>query len=264
MGSVPQTYNVPLTPEQINYAESAQWLALARQTAIDVRVATPAFLVSDMSAQQQTVEVQIALQERVRPPQGAAQWWDVPPVFNVPLILPRGGGFALTLPLKKGDEGLLVFCDTCFDLWWQNGQTKAPKAANVAAPSGSQIQLEVRRHHFWDCGFIPGMTSQPNVLSAWSATSAQLRTYDGTSGVVDVSDAGVKLTGHGATIDVTNTGVALIGPQVTVSNGGAVQSLITDAFYQYWVTSILPFLQGLGYTGPTPPTNSETTILKGQ
>ncbi len=200
-----------------------------------------------MSASQQTVSVQIALQERVRPPQGAAQWWDVPPVFQVPIIMPGGGGFSLTMPLKKGDEGLLVFCDTCFDNWWTSGQSNAPKAQNAQAPSGSQIQNEVRRHHFWDCGFLPKMRSLPNVLAGWSTSSAQLRSDDGV-----------------AVVDVAETGVTLTGTAVTAANGGAAQALVTDAFYQYWVTNILPFLQGKGYAGPLPPANSETTVLKGQ
>lgn len=250
MSTIPQNYPVPLTPSQLNYAESAQWLQLARQLSVDIRVATPAFLVEDMSAEQQTVSVQIALQERVRPAQGAAQWWDVPPVFQVPVVLPRGGGYALTLPLKKGDEGLLVFCDTCFDNWWLNGASNAPKAANAAAddpPSGSQQQLEVRRHHFWDCGFVPGMTSQPNRLSAYSASSAQLRNADAST-VVDVATGGVTLTGEA----------------VTAANGGTAQPLVTDGFYQWYLTNILPFLQSKGYVGPAPPSNSETTVLKGQ
>lgn len=247
MSSVPQTYPVPLTPEQLNYSDSAQWRQLARQLSADIRVATPAFLVEDMDAATQTVAVQVALQERVRPPQGPAQWWDLAPVFMVPVVLPSGGGFSLTMPLRKGDEGLLVFCDTCFDNWWRNGQTNAPKADNVDAPSGSQQQFVVCRHEYWDCGFVPGMRSQPSVLSGYSTSSAQLRTDDGA-----------------VYADVAAGGVTLRGPAVTASNGGAAQALVTDGFYQWYLTNVLPFLQGLGYTGPTPPANSETTILKGQ
>ncbi len=44
MSAIPQTYPVPLTPEQVNSAESSQWLQLARQLSVDIRVATPASL----------------------------------------------------------------------------------------------------------------------------------------------------------------------------------------------------------------------------
>ena len=99
---------------------------------------------------------------------------------------------------------MLVFCDTCFDLWWHNGQAGAPLAQNASmlgltAPSGSQRQLEVRRHHVHDCGFFPGMWSQPNVLSDYSTDSLQIRSDDGDT-VIDVSEAGVTVTGNTVTV----------------------------------------------------------------
>jgi hypothetical protein len=191
---------IGLTPSQLNYAEPSQWRQIVRQALDDVRCASPGFLVEDMSTTTQTVTVQVAIQERVRPASGPAQWWDVPPITNVPVVLPRGGGFAFTLPLKKGNEGLLVFCDTCFDNWWLNGQNGAPPAANVSTPSGSQRQFEVRRHYHHDCGFWPGMWSQPNVLPNYSADSLQIRTDDGTTTVVDVAQGGVTVTGAAVTL----------------------------------------------------------------
>ena len=110
-----------LTPSQVIAADSEQWRQAIRQALADTRCATPAFLTEDLDPTTQTVTVQISIQERVRTPTGP-QWWDTPPIIKVPIIVPRGGGYAVTLPLKKGDEGLLVFCDTCFDLWWHNGQ----------------------------------------------------------------------------------------------------------------------------------------------
>jgi hypothetical protein len=250
---------LPLTPSQLNYAESEQWKQIVKQALVNARVATPAFLTEDLGADQ-TVTVQIAIQERVRVLGAAPQWWDVPPIIKVPIVTPRGGGFSLTLPLKKGDEGLLVFCDTCFDYWWGYGQQNAPVAQNLTAkgltqPSGSQRQLEVRRHHVHDCGFIPGMWSQPHVLSNYSASSLQLRSDDGLT-VIDLASGTVTVTG-------TNVNVVASHANVNAS-GGTPQFLVTHAFYNYWVTNILPFLQGLGYVGPTPPGNSETTVLKGQ
>lgn len=246
MGTIPSGPPPGLTPTQVNSSEAAQWKQIVRQSLSDARVASPAFLTEDMDIAAQTVTVQVAIQERVRTAAGA-QWWDIPPITNVPIVVPRGGGFASTLPLRKGDEGLLVFCDTCFDNWWLHGQDNAPKAANVSNPSGSQTQFEVRRHYVHDCGFIPGIWSQKRLLSNYSADSLQHRTEDG-SVLVDVSTGGVRLK----------------GPSITADNGGETQALVTDAFYQWFSASILPFLRGLGYTGPNPPSNSETTILKGQ
>ncbi len=229
-----------LTPSQLNYSEPAQWRQIVRQELADLRCATTAFLTQDMNPTVQTVTVQIAIQERVRPANGPMQWYDIPPITNVPVVLPRGGGFSTTLPLKKGDAGLLVFCDTCFDNWWVNGQNAAPKAANVDVPSGSQRQLEVRRHHVHDCGFLPGMSNKVNALTNYSTTSMQVRADDG-SVVLDLSTAGVKITG-----------------------GGTALALVNDNFYQWYVANVQPFLVSKGYVGPPVPLDSETTILKGQ
>ncbi len=258
MATAPQPSALPqLTPSQVLKADVAQWLELAKQWSVDTRCATPAFLTQDMDPVTQTVTAQVAIQERVRTASGP-QWWDVPPIVMVPVVMLRGGGFVDTFPLKKGDEGLLVFCDTCFDLWWQNGQNNAPTAANVLAtaksagltptPSGSQRQNEVRRHYIHDCGFVPGMWSQPSKLSSYSTTSRQIRTDDGTTTVIDVSTAGVSIK----------------GATVTAADGGTAQALMTDTFYQYWVTNVLPFLTSKGFTGGPPPAGSETTVLKGQ
>lgn len=218
-----------LTPAQLNSADTTQWKQIIRQSLADTRVATPAFLVTPVDPVKQTVTVQIAIQERVRPRSGAAQWWDVPPIVNVPIVVPRGGGFSVTLPLQAGDEGLLVFCDTCFDNWWLNGQTSSPPAyqsSNTTEVSGTQRQFEVRRHHVHDCGFIPGMWSQPNVLTNYSTTALQIRNDDGTV-IYEVSDTQLTLTSPfteltgNVSVDAGATGSfsTPTGQTVTVQNG---------------------------------------------
>lgn len=215
-----------LSPEQVLRAQSAQWRQIVRQALDDTRCASPAFLTEDLDPATQTVTVQIAIQERVRTNKGPA-WTDLPIIIKVPVVLPRGGGFSLTLPLKKGDEGLLVFCDTCFDFWWKNGRTNSPVASGKTAPSGTQRQNEVRRHYVHDCGFIPGMCSQPSNLSAYSATSMQLRSDDGST-VIDVAGAAgtttvtdalssVALDGSGANLNASSINLTAEVGNVEVS-----------------------------------------------
>jgi len=239
-----------LTPFQLNYSEAEQFRQIVRQHGAELRVSIPAFLAEDLAADQ-TVTVQIAIQERVRTPAGA-QWWDLPPIQKVPIVIPRGGGFSVTLPLKKGDEGLLVFCDACFDFWWLNGKNDAPRAQNLdpgqSLPSGSQIQCGVVRHDFWDCGFIPGMFSQPNKLSNYSTTSLQIRSDDGNT-IIDVAETAVTVTAAHVNVE---------------SSGGTPLALMNDTFYQWYVANIQPFLVSKGYAGPGIPTGSETSVLKGQ
>jgi hypothetical protein len=225
------TQPTPLTPTQLNRSESAQWRQIVRQHGIDLRVMIPAFVTEDLGTQSpQTVTVQIAIQEQVRTPDGPA-WYDLPPIINVPIVIPRGGGFSITLPIKKGDEGMLVFCDTCFDFWWKNGQANAPRANNLnqyQSPSGSQISIGNHRHEFWDCGFIPGMYSQPNVLQNYSTDSLQVRSDDGAT-IIDVSESGVSITGLGVDISVASGGVNVTGSE-TVDGNLATSSGASGSF----------------------------------
>jgi hypothetical protein len=190
---------------------------------------------------------------------------DIPPIIKVPVVLPRGGGFSFTLPLKKGNEGLLVFCDTCFDLWWKHGQSSSPAPTLPAgtSSSGSQRQLEVRRHHVHDCGFIPGMCSQPNVLSNYSTTSAQLRSDDGTA-IIDVANSGITVTAVNVAVNAS-TAAQITSPNAHINAfGGVPQSLVTADWLLWFTTDIYPFLVSKGYTGPAEPVDSQTTVLKGQ
>ena len=244
-----------LSPSQVNQAQSEQWRQAIRQALADTRCASPAFLTEDLDPVTQTATVQIAIQERVRTAAGP-QWWDIPPIVHVPVLTPRGGGFAVTLPLKKGDEGLLIFCDACFDNWWVNGQANSPVAVNTRTSSGSQRQNEVRRHYIHDCGFLPCSTSQPNKLTDYSTASLQIRTDDGAT-TIDVSAI------DGVTITTDQT-VQLSAPVINADNGGTPLALMNDIFYQWYVANVQPFLVGKGYSGPPIPTGSETTILKAE
>jgi hypothetical protein len=240
-----------LSPLQLIRAQSTQWRQIVKQALTDARVASPAIATSDMDPATQTVSVQIAIQEKSQGPTGLITDETIIPIKMVPVAIPRAGGFAVTLPVKQGDEGLLIFCDACFDLWWQSG--------------GVQKQNEVRRHHVHDCGFFPGMCSQPNVLADYSTDSLQVRSEDG-SVVVDVSDDGVVTTVGSTKLAVSNDEVQATASSVVAANGGTAQALVTDAFYQWFVANVLPYLKTLTppYSGPNPPGNSETTILKGQ
>lgn len=217
--------------------------SLSRATAAGLRVALPG-IVKSFNSEQQTVEVDLAIQDRIKANMPALPGYNastgdiqIPTLLDVPIVIPRAGGFSLTFPIKPGDECLVIIGDMCINSWWQNG----------ASIGQGQIQESLRRHDLSDAFAILGPWSQPRVLPDYSITSAQLRTDDGTV-IINISEGGVTIT----------------APTVTVANGGAAQSLVTNAFYQWFVTEILPILQAPAYTpyvGSLPPTNSETTVL---
>lgn len=129
----------------------------------DLRVAAPG-IIKSFDASKQTVTVQLSIRERVNL-NGNVSHEDIPILVDVPIFMPRAGGYSMTLPVAAGDECLVVFGDSCMDAWWQSG--------------GVQNQMDRRRHDLSDGYAIVGIWSQPRVLSGYSANSAQIRTEDG-------------------------------------------------------------------------------------
>jgi phage baseplate assembly protein gpV len=111
---------------------------------------------------------------------------DLPLLVDVPVVLPRAGGFVLSFPVAAGDECLVVFSDTNMDAWWQAG--------------GVQNPVDRRRHALADGFAILGPWSQQRRLSSYSATATQLRNEAGT---VVVELAANTITVQAPTVNVT-------------------------------------------------------------
>lgn len=120
-------------------------------------------------------------------------WEDLPQLVDVPVVFPRAGGYVLTMPIKPGDECLVIFGDNCMDAWWQSG--------------GVQNQIDCRRHDLSDGYCIPGPWSQPRTIPNYSTSSAQLRTESGSSYIeLAGNDINIVAAGNikikGARIDI--------------------------------------------------------------
>jgi len=86
-------------------------------------------------------------------------------LVDVPISLPTVQGFHLTMPIKSGDECIIVFSDRCIDEWFIKG--------------GVQKQSEHRVHHLSDAFALIGVNSKPNVISNYNANDAELRNTAG-------------------------------------------------------------------------------------
>ena len=91
----------------------------SRASANKLRVAVPG-IIESFDPGEQTVTVRVAIREKVLL-DGDEKWVDIPLLLDVPIVIPRAGGYCLTLPVQKGDECLVVFGDMCIDAWWQSG-----------------------------------------------------------------------------------------------------------------------------------------------
>jgi hypothetical protein len=224
--------------------EGALW-----QWACRLRSAIPGIVVS-FDPDKQTCVVQPAIQELVLlPPPATPQnsnpdsTQNIPtsvsiePLQDVPIIMMRVPGWSITLPITEGAECLLIFADSCIDGWWQNG--------------GVNAQFDRRRHDLSDAMALFGPWSQPSALENYSTDSLQIRSDD-----------------QSVVVDLRSGKVTIAAPTVEIKEaGGTSQPLVTADWLTFFNTDILPFLQSKGYTGPTGPTPSSsslTTVLEAQ
>lgn len=172
-----------------------------QQASNRMRVSIPG-IVQSYDTAQQTVTVQVAIREKLNI-DGNESWADIPLLLDVPVVFPRAGGYVLTLPIKKGDEVLVMFGDCCIDAWWQSG--------------GVQNQIDTRRHDLSDAFAIPGPWSQPRRVSNYSTNSAQLRNDAGT--------AYVELAG--SVVNIVGTAVNITAPTVNVTGRTTIDGKTT-------------------------------------
>lgn len=165
-----------------------------------------------------TVSVQTTIKEPEAQSDGSVKLATLPLLIHCPVVMPGSAGFMLTLPLAKGDEGLVVFASRPIDSWWQQGGVQSP--------------VENRMHDLSDGFFIPGCYSKPHVPGGISTTKAQLRSFDGLT-YVELTPGGiVNIKAHGGlNVDAENTGVLLdcgsgplnvIAGTITVTGSGAL------------------------------------------
>lgn len=219
------TTNTPyLSIAQLAGSPTAQIDDAVNAALCELRVCCPG-VIQSFDSTEQTVTVRLAIKEEMIVNQ-RANMVQIPDLIKVPIIIPRGGQFLLTVPIVKGDECLVIFGDQCVDGWWQSG--------------GAQNPLELRRHNLSDGFAVLGTWSQPNVVSNYSTNSAQLRSLDGTV-IVDVAEAGVTVTSPKVSlnttgdVDVTTTGdtnvtatgnVTVTGSKVTLGNATTIDSRV--------------------------------------
>jgi hypothetical protein len=132
-------------------------------------------IVTGVDLDSQTLSVQPAIQGVLLKEDGFSQNVNLPLLVDVPIVWPRAGGFAITFPVKVGDEVLVIFASRCIDSWWQSGGVGAP--------------IENRMHDLSDAFAILAPTSQPKKLQSVSTNSVQIRNVAATS-FIEIADDG--------------------------------------------------------------------------
>jgi hypothetical protein len=185
--------------ERLDDPEEALRLAMENQQA-GMWTALPGIVTAvDLAAQ--TCSVQPAIQGVVRSPNETSANVNLPLLVDVPICWPRGGGFAITFPIKAGDEVLVVFASRCIDSWWQQG--------------GVGAQAEARMHDLSDGFAILAPTSQPRKLANVSTDNLEIRLDDG-SAVIQLAADGVVYVNAPGGFNVSAPTVSIDSPDITL------------------------------------------------
>ncbi len=197
-----------------------------RNRLADVRTSIPA-IVKSYDVAKQTVECELAT--RIPTSDGAPE--QVPPLQDIPVAWPRGGGYFCAMPLAAGDAGLLVFCEADFTAWRETGTISDP--------------AQERRHGMYGY-FIPGGCADGDELT-------------------DVVDGKLVIGKQGGpTMTIDGTGLSL-GAAVSAF---AAKADVIDAnisAIKNWLASHTHPVPSFGTSGPaalTPPVTNPTACSK--
>lgn len=168
-------------------------------------------IVQSFDAAKQTASVQPAIRRVFVTRQGIEEVLeakDLPVLINVPVQFPRGGGFSLTFPVKKGDECLLVFTERSLDNWHKFGGVRDPGAR--------------RFHSLSDATVFVGISSIPNKVPSYDSVNTQLKKDDGTATVSINADSSIDVNAD-SNVNITS-GADIVGECVnlTANASGAV------------------------------------------
>jgi phage baseplate assembly protein gpV len=120
------------------------------------------------------------------------------------VVFPSAGGYALTFPVKQGDECLLIFCERSYDNWYENGDVQPPSAR--------------RFHALSDAVAIVGLHSKNTAVESYADDAVQLRNSDATAGISidDAQDITIETATGSVTCAADGGTITLRAPQVIV------------------------------------------------
>ena len=185
------------------------WENLLRLVQDDVmsrmRVALPG-IIDSISTNPLRCNVQMGVKVSTSLQTGADQVVDPTLLVDVPIKFMGTAGFVFTLPVAKGDEVLVIFCDRDIGPFKQSG--------------GLQTSFWTWMHHHSDAIAIPGGISALQTPANVSETSAQLRTFEG--------DGYIELTAEKAVNVVAPGGFNVTAPTSTFNGDVATAGALTN------------------------------------
>lgn len=174
-------------------------------------------IVQSVDLERQTLECAPAVQGVQVKKDGTQSFENMPMLVDVPICFPKCADFALTMPIKAGDEVLVVFSSRCIDSWWQNGGEGNPPAEN-------------RRHDLSDGFAILAPTSQPKKLANVSAENVQLRNTAGDVFLEITTGGNCHVVCQELQVETKGNAVFDVGGDIELKAGGSFNATAGGEF----------------------------------
>lgn len=148
----------------------------------DVHTVAPGIIV-EFNDELQSAKVQVAIQRVfvTKDSEGneTEKFEPVSALINVPVMFDRAGGWAITFPVKPGDECMVYFSERAFDIWRKEGGVQRPAAW--------------RMHDYSDAICRVSLFSEPNVISNFDPDNLQIRNDAGDVAITLKSDKEIEI-----------------------------------------------------------------------
>lgn len=180
----------------------------------NIYCALPA-IVDTVDYTNQTLTAKPVTKMRFTDNKGAVSDFDMPLIVDVPFQCYRGGGFAITVPVQKGDEVLIIFTDVDFSAWFQNG--------------GFQYAEHSFTHYYSNAIAVVGISSEVRALSNYNSTAVEVRNLEGTE-KISLSTGNITLKSATITLDgnVNVTGTTELTGTTTIEGREFLQHIHTS------------------------------------
>lgn len=181
--------------------ETTQLREMIDRALLRVNTAIPG-VVESFDAATQTATVVPAVQMRTLIDNEEA-FVTPPPIVNAPVVFPFASvaGFALTLPVRKGDPCIILFSQRAIDNWHELGGVQRPEEG-----------VGSRHHDMTDAIVLLAAPPKPDVLGAWESQGIQMRNRAKTTHVT-VRDSEAVIVSGPSVITVSSSGeVSIVAP----------------------------------------------------
>lgn len=179
-------------------------------------------------AETQTATVQVSAETIYNNAASLSESKTREPIEGVPVHTPSGGGWAITMPIEKGNTCLLFFSQIGYDHWLYEDKDTAGRLAKLPKPW-------LRRQFSENDGFaLVGLNTLPRAIQAYSPENSEWRNEDATQVIKLKKDLSIEIT--------SPTSVTINAPSVNVNCETATIEASTVVDIEAPVTNISDIL----------------------